>query len=151
MSSAAPALKAALFAACQSLFAAPILVSYGWPQSNPPELVVVGNVISEQDIATMSPQRRREELLTVEVAVCVFQGGVIDQQPVTERAYELVALLEDYLQDSGVIASLQVTLGNSVREARVIRAELTESDDPDLLATGRAATLIATVQATARV
>lgn len=151
MSSAAPAFKAALFTACQSLYAAPILVSYGWPQSNPPELVVIGNIIGEQDVATMSSLRRRAELLTVEVAVCVFQGGVVDQQPVTERAYELVAQLEDYLQDSGVVASLQVTLGNSVRECRVIRAELTESDDPDLLASGRAATLIATVQATARI
>ena len=151
MSSAAPAFKAALFAACQSLFAAPILVSYGWPQSNPPELVVVGNILGEQEVGPMSSQRRREELLAVEVAVCVFQGGVVDQQPVTERAYELVALLEDYLQDSGVIASLQVTLGNTVRECRVIRAELTEAEDPDLLASGRAATLIATVQATARI
>lgn len=151
MASQAKAFKAALFTACQGLYADPILVSYGWPKSNPPELVVVGNVTSDQELGPQSPQRRREETLTVEVSVTVFQGAVFDQQPATERAYDLMALLENYLQDSGTVSSLQITLGNTVRESRVVRVELAESDDQDLLAKGRAATLTATVQATVRI
>ena len=148
--SAAKAFKAALLNACQSLYPAPILVSYGWPQSNPPELVVVGDVTSEQTVATMGVGRSREESLTCEVAVCVFQGGVIDQQPVSERAFDLAGQLETYLRDAGVIASTKATLGNAVRQASVIGLELIESDDEDLLKKGRAAIVNVTVAATVR-
>lgn len=148
--SAAKAFKAALLTACQSLYQSPILVSYGWPQSNPPELVVVGDVTSEQTVATMGVGRSREESLTCEVAVCVFQGGVIDQQPVSERAFDLAGQLETYLRDAGVIASTKATLGNAVRQASVIGLELIESDDEDLLKKGRAAIVNVTVAATVR-
>jgi hypothetical protein len=151
MASQAKAFKAAVFSACQGLYTDPILVSYGWPKSNPPELVVVGDVVSVQELGPQSPQRRREELLTIDISVCVFQGGVVDQQPVTERAYDLVALLENYLQDSGTVASLQATLGNTVRTCQVSGHELVESDDEEVLAKGRAATITATLTASVRI
>lgn len=148
--SAAKAFKSALFTVCGGLYEAPILVSYGWPQSNPPELVVVGDVTSEQDIATMGVSRSREESLSCEIAFCVFQGGVINQQPVSERAFDLAGMLETYLRDAGSLASTQITLGNTVRDARVVGLELIESDDEELLRKGRAAIVNVTVEARVR-
>lgn len=151
MSSAAPAFKAALVSVCRTLFPEPAYVSYGHPGTvRRDDMVAVMNVTSEQEIATMSAQRRREETLTVEVVFSYWAGGS-DQQAVTERAYAALAELEDYLQDSGTIASLQITVGGTVRDCMVTGHVLEEADDPDLLATGRLADITATVQARVRI
>jgi hypothetical protein len=107
-------------------------------------------VTSDQEIATMSTNRTREETLTVEVIFSCWGGGS-DQRTVTERAYTLLALLENYLQNPGVGPSTQITLGGVVRNARVMGHELAETEDPDDMALGRLAEITATVTARVRI
>jgi len=150
MSSAAPTFKLALYNACVTLFPS-ALVTYGHPgAASADDMVAVMNVTSDQEVGPLSPQRRREETLTVEVIVSCWGGGT-DQQTVTERAYALLADLEDYLQDTGVTASTQITLGGAVRDARVMGHELAETADPDDMALGRLAEITATVTARVRI
>ena len=156
--SAAPTFKAAMLAACQALYADVETVSgndyvqvfYGWPTAYSDEMVILGDVTSEQDLATMGNPRRREETVTLTVTIMGTLGGS-DQQAITERAYYLLGLLEAYLQDSGVAGSSQVTLGGVVREARVVGHELTETADEDDAAVARTADITATVVAHVRI
>ena len=149
--SVAPAFKAALYAACQTLYPTPSLVCYGNPGAlSANDIVGVMNVSSQQDVATMSNLRRREETLTVEVIFSCWRGG-LDQKTVTERAYTMLGQLETYLQDSGNTPSTQITLGGVVRECRVISHDLAETANPDDLAVGRIAEITAVVVAHARI
>jgi hypothetical protein len=150
MSTAAPAFKLALYNACVGLFPS-ALVTYGHPGvQSADDMVGVMNVTSDQEVGPLSPQRRREETLTCEVIVSSWRGGA-DQRTVTEAAYTLLALLENYLQDTGVSASTQITLGGTVRDARVTSHELAETEDPDDMALGRLAEITATVTARVRI
>lgn len=149
--SKAPVFKAALVTALNSLMPSGTLVSYGHPGAlSANDIVAVMNVTSNQDVATMSTNRSREETLTADVLISSWRGGT-NQQTVTEHAYALLGLLETYLQDSGVVASLQITLGGIVREARVTSHQLAETADPDDLALGRIAEISAIVTAHVRV
>lgn len=147
MASKAPAVKAALFTLCQSLYPVPIQVAYGHPGTDlESDIVSVGAVHSTQEIATMTTARNREEMITVDVVFSCFAGGGAEvQQAVTERCYTLCALLENYLQTT------DYTLAGTARLARVTGADLIESDDPDLLALGRLSELTATVQVQVRI
>lgn len=148
--STASAFKAALVAACQSAYAAPTVVTYGHHgEQSSSELVMVRGVNVEVDFGPMSSLRAREETLTATVEIYVGSGGT-DQQTVTERAYTLLGVLDDYLQDSGVTGSTQTTLGGAVRHAWLSGHDLEETDDPDDLARGRFARITATVTARAR-
>jgi hypothetical protein len=155
--SAAPAFKSALFTACQTLYGttSDVLVIYGASDVEnavgyAQDIVMVGNVISDQSVATMSTNRSREEALSVEVEFWSFIGGT-DQQTVTERCYALVGELETYLQDAGVASSTQITLGGTVRDSRVLGHELEETFEPEALAQGRFAHITATVGARVRI
>lgn len=156
--SKAPAFKAALFTACQGLYGSlatvtgdyNVLVSYGWPTSWSDEFVILGDVTSEQEVATMGSNRSRWEALTGSGRISVYVGGS-DQQTTTERAYYLLGLLESYLQDVGNIPSTQITLGGVVFQARVTGHELTEPADDDEVAAGRTTDLFFTVTALARI
>lgn len=147
MSSRAPLVKAALFAACQSLYAAPVQVSYGHPGTDvEADVVSVAGVRSAQDVATMTTSRTREETLTLDVIFSSYVGGGPEsQQTATERAYALLALLENYLQTT------DYTLGGTCRLARMIDHTLAEPDDPDVLAAGRVAEITAQIQASVRI
>jgi len=147
MSSKAPAVKAALFTLCQTLYPVPIQVAYGHPGTDlESDIVSVGAVRAIQEIATMSTMRNREETVTVDVIFSCFAGGGAEtQQTVTERCYSLCALLENYLQ------ATDYTLAGTARLARVTGAELIESDDPDLLSLGRLSELTATVEVQVRI
>jgi hypothetical protein len=150
MSTAAPAFKLALYNACVGLYPS-ALVTYGHPGAQSvDDMVGVMNVTSDQEVGPLSPQRRREETLTVEVIFSCWRGGA-DQRTVTEAAYALLASLENYLQDTGVSASTQITLGGTVRDARVMGHELAETEDPADMALGRLAEITATVTARARI
>lgn len=145
--------KAALFAACQTLFPQPILVTYGpagtYLADDTIELLATR---ADETVATMSPLRRREVLVELDGRISCYRGGGVEvQQAVTELAYGYLDSLSAYLQDSGTVASTQVTLGGVVREARVVRSEMTEEEDSELIAEGRTTTLTFTVQATVRV
>ncbi len=147
MSSKAPLVKAALYTVCQGLYAAPIQVAYGHPGTDlEADIVSVGAVRATQEIATMSTMRNREESIFVDVIFSCFAGGGAEvQQTVTERTYTLCALLENHLQTT------DYTLSGTARLARVISADLIESDDPDLLALGRLSELTATVEVAVRI
>jgi hypothetical protein len=147
VASKAPAVKAALFALCQTLYPAPIQVSYGHPGTDlESDIVSVAAVRATQEVATMSPQRNREETISVDVVFSCFAGGGPEvQQTVTERAYALCALLENYLQTT------DYTLSGTARLARVTGADLYESDDAELLALGRLSELTATVHVEVRI
>lgn len=150
MGTAAPAMKSALLAACKGLYAAPVLVCMGHPGTNlPDDIVSVGNVTSSLDIGPLGTARTREEHLEVEVTFSVFRGGA-DQEPVTTRAYDLLAMLEAYLTDVGVASSSQLSLGGSVRRAWVSGHVLAEST-ADTTAQGRVAEIVAVVSANARI
>lgn len=147
MGSTAPQVKLALLAELEALYSAPVQVVYGPPgPDQEDDIVCVGNARSSQDLATMSPQRRREETLDIDVIVSCYRGGGIEsQQPVTERAYALLADLEDHLQGAGY------DLGGVVRLARVTSHELVEAADPDVLAKGRVSEITATVTCHVRI
>lgn len=156
--SKAPAFKSALFSACQTLFGSlttvtgdyNVLVSYGWPTSWSDEFVILGDVTSDQEVATMGSNRSRWETLNLSGRISVYVGGA-DQQTTTERAYYLLGLLETYLQDAGNIPSSQITLGGSVVQSRVMSHELSEPADDDDVTSGRTTDLFFTVYALARI
>lgn len=151
--SAQSAAKAALFAACQTLYPQPILVTYG-PAGTylADDTIELLGTRGDEAVATASPLRRREEIIELDGCITVYRGGGVEvQQLVTERAYALLDTLAAYLQDSGTVASTQITLGGAVREARVVRSEMSEADDPDDIAEGRTTTVDFTVKATARI
>ena len=75
-------------------------------------------------------------------------GGVEVQQLTTEKAYDYLNTLAAYLRDSGVLPSTQITLGGSVRDARVISHEMHEEDGTDVdISDGCRTTVTFTVQA----
>lgn len=147
MGSTAPQIKLALLAELDALYSAPVQVVYGPPgPEQEDDIVCVGNARSSQELATMSPQRRREETVDVDVIVSCYRGGGTEsQQPVTERAYALLADLEDHLQGAGY------DLGGAVRLARVTSHELVEAAEPDVLAKGRVSEITATVTCHVRI
>lgn len=156
--SKAPAFKAALFTACQGLYSSltttsgdyNVAVFYGLPTSYSDEMVTLGDMTSEQEVATMGSNRSRWENLSIDGTVMVYLGGT-DQQTATERAYYLLGLLESYLQDVGNIPSTQITLGGSVVQSRVSSHELVETADDDDAEAGRTADITFTVTALARI
>lgn len=147
MGSSAPLVKAALLADLQALYTAPVQVVYGPPgPDQEDDIVCVGNARSNQDLATMSPQRKREETVDVDIIVSCYRGGGTEsQRPVTERAYALLALLENHLQGTGY------DLSGAVRLARVTSHELVEAADPDVLAKGRVSEITAVVTCHVRI
>lgn len=148
-SSNAPAFKAAVVAACQSLFPSAVVV-YGYPGAvSDADIIGVLAVTSSRGVAPMGTNRPREEVLSVDLLFSCWSGGT-DQQAVTERAYALVGQFEAYLQDAGVSPSSKVNLGGAVRFAQVTATDLAESNDPAVLATGRVAEISVTVVASAR-
>jgi hypothetical protein len=132
--SKAPAFKAALFTAITAVMPSGVRVTYGHPGAiGDDDIVAVRDVSFSQEVSTMSAQRSREETITCQVQFSCWRGGT-DQQTVTERAYYLLGLLEQYVQDPGTVSSVQITLGGVVRDCRVTSAELVEGADPDDLA-----------------
>lgn len=140
-SSTVPAFKAALAAA---LAARPALhdvqVAYGAPLPAPArEFLWLADVEGEQEPAALGAQRREESYLLTVIANALREGQ--DQQAATERAFELVAELEDVLRDDG-------SLSQTVRFAQVagpFRLEEMSSD------TARAAQVTVTVAVRARI
>ncbi len=106
MSSQAPALKAAFVSAIGALSGitgTDVLVCYGEPgKYQPDDIIAVTDVSSSHELQVIAPTRPREETLTVTVVVSCYRGGDDPtgalQQIVTERAYALLGLVEDYVK-----------------------------------------------------
>ena len=154
MGSAAPLVKAALYAGLTGLYAADQLVQviYG-PRGvlARPDLISVGAVRTQVDVATIGPGRARDETHEVTVIFSTSrQGATADlQQTVTERVYALVAAFDAWL-----IASPNETLaiaGGVQTWARVTELDLTEPDTAEDLAKGRQAYITTTVRVRTRI
>lgn len=146
MPSKAPLVKKALYVACQSLYPLPIKVSYGHPgQNQPDDIVAVMRVTQANDLSTMGNSRHRDEVLDVTVTVSCW-SGTDDQSIVTERAYSLLGLLEDYLQNTDPNLG-----GLCIKAARVVSHELVETEDDEDLSMGRLAEIAAVVRCTCRI
>ena len=144
------AFKLALYNALAGIFTAPTVVTYGHHGvESSTELVMIRDVSTEVEPGPLATARSRWELIEAEVVVYVGSGEP-DQRTVTERALDLAALIDDYLQDAGVTGSSQVNLGGAVIFARVTGTRLEETDDPDDLARGRFARVTVTISARAR-
>lgn len=126
--SAASALKAALVTASDALFGSSVIVAYG-PTGIEDLVDIIEwlNVAVDEGPSLGSPQRRRHHEFTATGKITCGQGGTSEvQQTVTERALAMLDTLTDYLQDSGVSPSTNVTLSGVVDWARVASFEMTE-------------------------
>ncbi|MGL4256350.1 MAG: hypothetical protein ACRCSL_08450 [Microbacterium sp.] len=142
------AAKAALLSVCTSLYPTADGVVYGPADDyDGPELLVEIRDASwseREGEGRQSPQRRRWYDFSIDLVVVVSSGGGEEvQQNVTEAAMDAIGLLEDYLQDSGVVGSQQTSLGGVVEWARVTDSEFTDEDDD--IERGRTTTATATV------
>lgn len=93
--------RTALYAACQTLFAADdVLVSYGDPGNYQPDVLVAvmqsrGGITSP----VMTPRRPREKALETDVQISVYQAGGEEAQIAADtRAWALADQLEAFFQ-----------------------------------------------------
>jgi hypothetical protein len=73
-------------------------VSYGWPRTDTREIVAVGGTTSSEQRWAQLGARRRDEDYRIEVAIMVTTPGQ-SQQSATERAFELLGVIENELRD----------------------------------------------------
>lgn len=125
--------RAALFAACQTLYGSSrdsvggeVLVSYGFPGSYQPQTIVAVGLTSRQPVTrpTLGTNRSRDKVAQVDVTISVYRAGAAEnvQQAATEDCDDLVLLLEAYFRTSPNEA-----LGGACRDAWV-----SEIDGPNL-------------------
>ena len=129
--STVPALKAALLARLQARPGlAGVQVSWGRPHGAlAPEWIMLGSTRAGdptgeesggQSTAVLG-RHRREERYVLDVWVSCIAAGLSEQQDLTERAYELVAEIEDELRDdatvNGTVRTAQVTDASDLTEA----------------------------------
>jgi hypothetical protein len=150
-SSAAAAFKDAFVALAEGIWnqtSSPVLVSFGHPgQKQPDDIVGFLDVRTEQDPATFGTNRGREEVLEIDVLVSCYRGGGPAQEKVaSDRAYELLGLLE-----AAVHYGVGTTVGSTVRECFLIRTTSDGRTDPNEIAKGRTIEVLATFQARARI
>ena len=130
---AAKAAKAALVTACRALWPDPFVVFYGPCGIDEPDdyaeiLDITMDEVAEG--ARMSPLRRRWHDFTITGRITTYRGGAEEvQQTVTEAALDYLGELEDYVQDPGVTASTQTSLGGTVQWGRVSSWSTTEEDE----------------------
>lgn len=139
---AAKALKANALAAFTALFPPPVLVTYG-PEGTyqADDIVEILGITMNEGEGPMSPMRRRDHNFTLDGLINCYRGGGTEvQQMVTERALDMLAQLEDYLQDSGTVPSTQLTLGGAVLWARLASWDMAEEDED--IALGRTAVIV---------
>ena len=150
LATAAPLVKAAMVSLLTAAFAADgsVTVSYGDPgQSITPDLVMVTDVEAEQEIAALRVRPSRDETLRVTVVISTFVGGGPEaQQPATERAYAIFAVLADAIR-------ADVTVAGTCRMAQVAEHVMTEMAAADLDAStqGRITGIAAVITALARI
>ncbi len=144
--SAAQGFKAALYAACQSLYAAPVQVAFGHPGlALEDDIVSVGRVWSSQEAATMGTGRSREEELWCDVTFSSYRGGGPEAEVIaSDAAFALLGELETYCRLT------DTTLGGVMRWTTLLDLSCEGSTDPEVLATGRVVEIVATFHGFAR-
>ena len=97
------AVKAALLVQVAALLAAntnpPVQVRYG-PRGplTRADLVSIGNVVGQVNLATLGPTRRRDEDYVVTITISCSRPGADTQQAATEAALALYEQIEAYLR-----------------------------------------------------
>ncbi len=141
------AAKAGLAAACTTLFPdADVVNGPADDDYGPEQLVEIrdGSFSEVDGKARMSNQRRRWFDFSIDVRFVISSGGGEDvQADVTTTALTMTGQLADYLQDAGVSASTQTSLGGAVQWARLSSVDFTEEDED--IENGRTTTVEATV------
>lgn len=124
-----------------------VLVTYGHPGMEfADDMIGVGRVTSSQEQATMSPNRSREELLTVEVTISCYRGGGQEQEQICgDRAYALLGAIERQVRVN------DVTCGDNVRDCFLTAHVADGATDPQFLASGRCIEIQATFTARVRI
>jgi hypothetical protein len=147
---AAQAFKAALADQMTALVAGQdVLVTFGHPGDelgNWDDVVSFADTGAEQVSGPMGTNRSREETLRQTVWVSIFRPGGADQERVaSDRAYELLGLLEHHVRFT------DTTLGGVVRQCFLTGHTSTGQTDPGELASGRLIEIEATFTAQVRV
>lgn len=148
LASAAPALKDAFYTTAGTLWAgSAVQVSFGHPgQTQADDIVAFMGVNSEQEFATYGSNRGREETLVLDVRVSIYRAGGAEQEKVcSDRAYELLGELEEYVRVT------DTTLGGAVRHCFLLGHSSDGSTDPQILSQGRLIEIEAQFVAKARV
>lgn len=150
LASAAPQVKAAVVALLRVAFAADgaVTVAYGDPGGyRTADLVQVTQVEAEQEIAALRVRPSRDERLRVTVVIsCWVGGGPEAQQPATERAYTLLAVLADAVRADTSLGGLCLT----VQLVEHVMDEMA-ADDPEHGTQGRVSGIAAVIAAHARI
>lgn len=152
--------KTALLQVAQQVFAAatdenflqPPTVTMGIPSNlDNFQVVSIGEVGISQTPAALGTIRQREETLTCEVTISVFLGGGDEaEQTVNDRAWELMAALEEQVhytrenQDG-------TTLGGLVRECFLTDVSQDSAAASEGTTQGREAVIVGTFTAKARI
>lgn len=148
---AARAFKAALVEAIRTLVdAEQVLVSFGYPA--PADLkayrdaVAVTRVDVDQDVATLSTNRSREETLRLTVVISCWRPGGADQEEVaSDAAYGLLEVIERHVRLT------DTTVGGTVRHCFLVSHTSDGETDPQALASGRTIEIEAVFEAAVRI
>lgn len=146
--SAAPAFKYAFWECAVELNAdSDVQVAYGHPGTYlADDVIAVTRIHAEQDSASLSTNRSREEKLTLTVVVSVFRGGGPEAELVaSNRAYELLGDLERFMRLD------DTTVRGTVRECFLDEHDSDGETRPELIAAGRTIEIEAKFVAYARV
>lgn len=121
-----------------------VSVNLGAPTSlDPEDVVAFMGITSDQAPATLG-NRGREETLILEVQISCYRGGD-DEDLVTQRAYELLGIIEYYARKT------DTTLGGTVRHCFLIGHESSGYTSPEDIANGRVSEILARFEAQARI
>jgi hypothetical protein len=149
MGSNAQAFKNAFLTAAQTLFTGTdvMVVRNRFAFQAFQDAIVVGEITSQQEPATVSATRRtREETLTLNIIIYGFRAGGEDAEGLAEAAaYSMLGQLEEYVR---VTAN---TLGGVVRECFLTESASGSATDDKVLAQGRMTVIAATFTAHARI
>jgi hypothetical protein len=142
-SSSIPRAKAALFDLLSAAaWPAPApTVSYGWARDIDREVVMIGGTVDEEQTWASFGPRRRDETYRLKFVVQVTRPG-LSQRQATERAFELLAVIEDTLRTTPDLG-----LGIELTVAELADPRLREGPDTE----GYAAVIEAGVAIRARI
>lgn len=148
LSTLAPGFKDAMVDVAHTLWdGTDVQIAYGHPgQTQLNDIVAFGRVTSQQEAAAYGPLRPREETLTLDVIFSIYRpGGPEMEKTCTDRGYELLGQLENYVR------ATDTTVNGTVRECFLTSHESDGSTDPQTLSQGRLIEITATFTAHARI
>lgn len=124
-----------------------VRVNYGHPGTTDPsdDMIYLLDVGTQQDPATVGMGRSRNERLTLDVMVSSFVAGVDDDQQPTQRAYDLLGLIENHCR------TVDPQLGGLVLWCFLTATSSKGATAPESLPNGRIIYCLAQFSALARI